>query len=107
MLVAEAVHVFPIQSCIKGVVARRDGALMHMVVARWILDLSQMLRVSFHAITCCASNAIELSGLEMLLPPSCVKGKACAYPEIDLEIATASKLPIANLERDRHLVVFV
>lgn len=31
----------------------------------------------------------------------------CAYPEVNLQIAAASKLPIADLERDRHLVILV
>lgn len=30
-----------------------------------------------------------------------------SYPEIDLQVPASSKLPVANLERDRHLVVLV
>lgn len=29
------------------------------------------------------------------------------YPEVDLQIATASEFPITDLEADRHLVIFV
>lgn len=30
-----------------------------------------------------------------------------SYPEVDLEVPTSSKFPIADLERDGHLVVLV
>lgn len=46
----------------------------------------------------------EMLLLLLLLP---VERKEATYPEIDFDIAGATKFPVAHLERDGHLVILM
>ena len=86
MLVVEAVRVFAILFRIEGMVARGYAAFVNLVTSRGRLDL------------CIAS---QLCGLEVMIETQ------LTHPEVDFKVSTASKLPVADLEGDRHLVIFV
>lgn len=88
MLVVEAVCVFAVFRRVEGVVAGGHAALVDLVAARWCLDLDTSVS------NCCC---VSTHGFREFI----------AYPEVNLQIAATTKLPVANLEGDCHLVVFV
>ena len=63
----------------------------------------------------CAWLALALRGTSRFAPmqaghevlDSELTKEGSSYPEINLQIPASSKLPVANLERDCHLVVLV
>lgn len=89
MFVVEAVCVLAVFLCIEGVVAGGNAAFVDLVAARRCLDL-------------CIESVMLLLAL-----PSSAKLPRLTYPEVNLQVSTAAKLPVADLEGNRHLVVLV
>lgn len=87
MLVVEAVCVFAVFGGSEGVVARGDATFvnLHVVVGRLDLD-RQLLEGELY------TRASKLS---------------LTHPEVNLQVAAAAKLAVADLEGDGHLVVLV
>lgn len=88
MFVVEAVGVFAVFFCGKGVVAPRYSALVDFVGVGGCLDLRAA-----------SVSAALLARKRRHIP--------LAYPEVNLQVPTAPEFPIADLKGDGHLVVLV
>lgn len=88
--VAEAVNVFPVRMCDKGIIFCGSGLLIILAISEGIFDLKEEVRVS-----------VQLPERRLQFPGSAKR----LYPKINLQVPTTSELSVANLERDSHLVV--
>lgn len=119
VLVAEAVGVFAVMEGGIGVVAVGDGALVDFVLAARVGDLSQLVshavlfKLYRKILSACARFLSALSmtwvsssrQLERGSPRDLGAAACITYPEVNIEVACAAKLAIANLEGNSHLVI--
>lgn len=115
-LIAETVVVFAVGMCGKGIVFVGNSLLIVLAVAERILDLElTILLVLFirgkdiSLPVRQGSSSCFLSRARCKKPPDQGKRQrpAQAYPEVNLEVSTATKLPVANLEGDCHQIIAV
>jgi len=110
VLVAEAVGVFAVLSRFEGVVGGADGALVEFLDARGVFDLLipdiTHQRCVFGVRRRCPSSS-PVSHARPLFYFHTAKAAATTYPELNIQITASPKLPVSDLERDRHLVVLV
>lgn len=91
VLVAKAVHVFAVVLGIEGVVAVGGGFLEDLVLTDWVRDLIR-----------------RASCQQLNRHPARIRQQdRSTYPEVNLQISCAAKLPVPDLEGHGHLVILV